>query len=191
MPLPHLHGGSDRNLRRPRQAGQEGRPRPQTQVCGQNRDSPGDPGADRPGLRDRALLLLDFAGPFRRAACARIEVGHLEAAEHGLCITLPFSKSDRESKGVQVGIPYGASDLCPVRAAALARRRRHHCGAAVPPHLHDAAAEAPATRLGPQPTCSATLRSIPASSRASSRHAARRPGSTPLRSAATASSATP
>jgi site-specific recombinase XerC len=75
-------------------------------------------GDDLPGLRDRALLLVGFAGAFRRAELARIEVSHLEAAEHGLRITLPFSKGDRESKGVQVGIPYGASDLCPVRALA-------------------------------------------------------------------------
>jgi integrase len=73
-------------------------------------------GDDLPGLRDRALLLLGFAGAFRRAELARIAVEDLESAEHGLRITLPFSKGDRESKGVQVGIPYGASDLCPVRA---------------------------------------------------------------------------
>jgi integrase len=73
-------------------------------------------GDDLPGRRDRALLLLGFAGAFRRAELARIEVAHLEESEHGLRITLPFSKGDRESKGVQVGIPYGMSELCPVRA---------------------------------------------------------------------------
>jgi integrase len=73
-------------------------------------------GEDLPGLRDRALLLLGFAGAFRRAELARIEVGDLEEGEHGLRITLPFSKGDREGRGVQVGIPYGTSELCPVRA---------------------------------------------------------------------------
>jgi integrase len=73
-------------------------------------------GDDLPGLRDRALLLLGFAGAFRRAELAGIEVGHIETTEHGLRITLPFSKGDRESKGVEVGIPYGTSELCPVRA---------------------------------------------------------------------------
>jgi integrase len=73
-------------------------------------------GDDLPGLRDRALLLLGFAGAFRRAELARIEVADLEEGEHGLRITLPFSKGDRDSKGVQVGIPYGTSELCPVRA---------------------------------------------------------------------------
>jgi site-specific recombinase XerD len=73
-------------------------------------------GDDLPGLRDRALLLLGFAGAFRRTELARIAVGDLEEAEHVLRITLPFSKGDRQSKGVQAGIPYGVSDLCPVRA---------------------------------------------------------------------------
>lgn len=69
-----------------------------------------------PGRRDRALLLLGFAGAFRRSELARIEVADLEESEHGLRIALPFSKGDRESKGVQVGVPYGTSALCPVRA---------------------------------------------------------------------------
>jgi len=73
-------------------------------------------GDDLPGLRDRALLLLGFAGAFRRAELARIAVADLEEGAHGLRITLPFSKGDRDRKGVQVGIPYGTSELCPVRA---------------------------------------------------------------------------
>lgn len=71
---------------------------------------------DLRGRRDRALLLLGFAGAFRRSELARIEVADLEESEHGLRIALPFSKGDRESKGIQVGVPYGTSALCPVRA---------------------------------------------------------------------------
>lgn len=74
-------------------------------------------GEDLPGLRDRALLLLlGFAGAFRRSELAGIQIAHLEPSEHGLRITLPFSKGDREMKGVVVGIPFGSSALCPVRA---------------------------------------------------------------------------
>lgn len=73
-------------------------------------------GEDLPGLRDRALLLLGFAGAFRRSELAGIAVEHLEQSEHGLRITLPFSKGDRDMKGVVVAIPYGSSALCPVRA---------------------------------------------------------------------------
>ena len=71
-----------------------------------------------PGLRDRALLLVGFAGAFRRSELARIAVDHIEDCEHGLRITLPISKGDRARKGVQVGIPYGRSEFCPVRALA-------------------------------------------------------------------------
>jgi integrase len=73
-------------------------------------------GDDFVGLRDRALLLLGFAGAFRRAELARIEVAHIERCEQGLRIRLPRTKGDREGKGVEVGIPYGQSELCPVRA---------------------------------------------------------------------------
>ena len=71
---------------------------------------------DLPGLRDRALLLLGFAGAFRRSELARLAIADLEESEQGLRIFVRFSKGDRESKGVQVGIPYGTSALCPVRA---------------------------------------------------------------------------
>jgi site-specific recombinase XerC len=73
---------------------------------------------DLPGLRDRALLLVGFAGAFRRSELARIAVEHIEHCEHGLRIILRVSKGDRARKGVQVGIPYGTSELCAVRAVA-------------------------------------------------------------------------
>jgi len=72
---------------------------------------------ETPGeLRDRALLLVGFAGAFRRAELARIECRHLELTEHGYRVTLPASKGDRSFDGVTIGIPYGTSELCPVRA---------------------------------------------------------------------------
>jgi integrase len=98
-----------------KQAGQGPKPKLAAKIA-ILREIVGPIGDDLPGLRDRALLLLGFAGAFRRAELARIEVADLEEGEHGLRITLPFSKGDRESKGVQVGIPYGTSELCPVRA---------------------------------------------------------------------------
>jgi integrase len=73
-------------------------------------------GGDLRGLPDRALLLVGFAGAFRRSELARIRIEHLEETEHGLRITLPLSKGDRAMKGTVVGIPYGRSELCPVRA---------------------------------------------------------------------------
>jgi len=73
-------------------------------------------GDDLPGLRDRALLLVGFAGALRRSELAGIRVEQLEACERGLRLALPRSKGDRASAGVVVPLPYGATRLCPVRA---------------------------------------------------------------------------
>lgn len=71
---------------------------------------------DLPGLRDRALLLLGFAGALRRAELAGVLAEHLAPAARGLRLTLPRSKGERGGRAVTVAIPYGATDLCPVRA---------------------------------------------------------------------------
>jgi hypothetical protein len=71
---------------------------------------------DLPGLRDRALLLVGFAGALRRAELAAIRREHLELCERGFRLTLPRSKGERAGKAVSVAIPYGTSALCPVRA---------------------------------------------------------------------------
>ena len=71
---------------------------------------------DLTGLRDRALLLVGFAGALRRSELAAIRVEHLEARERGLRLTLPRSKGERAGRAVTVALPYGATALCPVRA---------------------------------------------------------------------------
>ena len=73
-------------------------------------------GDDVVGLRDRALLLVGFAGALRRSELAAIRVEHVEWRERGLRLTLPVSKGDRDGKGVTVAIPFGKTALCPVRA---------------------------------------------------------------------------
>ncbi len=73
-------------------------------------------GDNPPGLRDRALLLVGFAGALRRAELAAIQVEHLEERERGLRLTLPRSKGDLLGKGVTVALPYGVTEHCPVRA---------------------------------------------------------------------------
>jgi len=73
-------------------------------------------GDDLPGLRDRALLLVGFAGALRRSELAAIRVEHLEPATRGLRLTLPLSKGDRDGTGVTVALPLGTTALCPVRA---------------------------------------------------------------------------
>jgi site-specific recombinase XerC len=73
-------------------------------------------GDDLVGLRDRALLLIGFAGALRRAELAAIRVEHLEGRDRGLRLTLPHSKGERAGRAVTVAIPYGTTALCPVRA---------------------------------------------------------------------------
>jgi integrase len=69
------------------------------------------------GARDRALLLLGFAGAFRRSEIVALEVSDLEFKREGLVVTLRRSKTDAEGQGVRVGIPYGSHhETCPVRA---------------------------------------------------------------------------
>jgi integrase len=69
------------------------------------------------GCRDRALLLLGFAGGFRRSELAALDVEDVQGTEDGLIVKLRRSKTDPEGKGRAVGIPYGSKpSTCPVRA---------------------------------------------------------------------------
>jgi integrase len=69
------------------------------------------------GRRDRALLLLGFAGGFRRSELAALDVSDVAPTDEGLVIKLRRSKTDPEGKGRDVGIPYGSTpSTCPVRA---------------------------------------------------------------------------
>ena len=71
------------------------------------------------GQRDRALLLVGFAGAFRRSELVGIDVEHVEFVTEGMVVTLPRSKTDQEGAGRKVGIPFGHNtDTCPVGALA-------------------------------------------------------------------------
>lgn len=70
---------------------------------------------DLRGLRDRALLLVGFAGALRRSELAAIRVEQLEQTERGLRLTLPQTKGS-QTDAVIVPLPYGHTALCPVRA---------------------------------------------------------------------------
>jgi len=74
-------------------------------------------GVDASSVRDRALLLVGFAGAFRRSELAGLNWGDLKFQIRGMMISLRRSKTDQEGKGRLVGVAYGqAKATCPVKA---------------------------------------------------------------------------
>jgi integrase len=69
------------------------------------------------GKRDRALLLLGFAGAFRRSELVALDAEDLDFGHEGVTVLVRRSKTDPEGQGRKVGIPYGSFlSTCPVRA---------------------------------------------------------------------------
>jgi integrase len=66
--------------------------------------------------RDRALLLIGFAGAFRRSELGHVECKSIERTPRGIVITIPKSKTDQEGQARHVAIPHGRSAICPVKA---------------------------------------------------------------------------
>jgi site-specific recombinase XerD len=67
------------------------------------------------GLRDRALLLLGFAGAFRRSELVALNVADVAENETGLLVTIRASKTDQERQGETIAIARGHM-ACPVHA---------------------------------------------------------------------------
>jgi site-specific recombinase XerD len=68
------------------------------------------------GVRDKALLLIGFAGAFRRSELVSLTVADIEKAQQGLVVQLIRSKTDQEGRGRKVAIPYARGAVCPVFA---------------------------------------------------------------------------
>lgn len=69
------------------------------------------------GFRDRALLLVGFAGAFRRSPLVALNVEDIEFRHEGLVVLIRKDKTDQEKQGREIGIPYGSNPTtCPVRA---------------------------------------------------------------------------
>jgi len=69
------------------------------------------------GLRDSALVLVGFAGGFRRSELAGIHICDLKFSSDGVVVTVRKSKTDQEGAGREVGLPFGSSSqTCPVLA---------------------------------------------------------------------------
>jgi site-specific recombinase XerD len=67
------------------------------------------------GMRDRALLLLGFAGAFRRSELAALDVGDLQFCDSGLRLKIRRSKTDQDGAGTTIAIVPGTF-ACPVKA---------------------------------------------------------------------------
>lgn len=69
------------------------------------------------GLRDRALLLLGFAGAMRRSELVALDIRDITESSEGLRVVIRRSKTDQEGAGIIKGIPVGRHpETCPVRA---------------------------------------------------------------------------
>tara|TARA_B100000989_G_scaffold184914_1_gene139198 strand:- start:4626 stop:5579 length:954 start_codon:yes stop_codon:yes gene_type:complete len=66
-------------------------------------------------LRDKTIILIGFAGGFRRTELTSIDYEDLEFVPEGLKITIKKSKTDQFGEGMSKGLPYFTNEVyCPV-----------------------------------------------------------------------------
>ena len=66
-------------------------------------------------LRDRALLLIGFAGAFRRSELVGLDVADVQHVRQGVVLNLRRSKTDQTGQGRKIAIPHGRTRWCPVK----------------------------------------------------------------------------
>lgn len=72
---------------------------------------------DLRGVRDTALLLMGFAGAFRRSELVALDIEDIEICAEGLRVNVRRGKTDQEGQGRAIGIPRGIHpETCPQRA---------------------------------------------------------------------------
>jgi len=68
-------------------------------------------------VRDRALLLVGFAGALRRSELVALDVADVAFEKQGVVLALRRSKTNQEGNDERIAIPYGSDcTTCPVRA---------------------------------------------------------------------------
>ena len=67
------------------------------------------------GVRDRAIILLGFAGALRRSELVALNVADIEMTENGLLVRILRSKTDQEAEGAVVAVLSGGT-YCPAEA---------------------------------------------------------------------------
>jgi len=73
-------------------------------------------GDDIRACRDRALLLIGWAGGFRSSELVGLDLTDVEEVREGLILNLRRSKTDQMGHGRKIGIPLGRTRHCPVTA---------------------------------------------------------------------------
>jgi integrase len=74
-------------------------------------------GDDLKGRRDRALLLLGFAGALRRSELIGLDLEHVVWSDDGMKLRILRSKTDKLGEGVEIAVSNGRSeDTCPCAA---------------------------------------------------------------------------
>jgi integrase len=69
---------------------------------------------DLSGLRDKAMLLIRFAGAFRRSEIVGLQLRDVQIGDASLIVTLRRSKTEQKGASFTKGIPVGTSDAtCP------------------------------------------------------------------------------
>lgn len=74
-------------------------------------------GTDEKSLRDKAIILIGYAGALRRSEITGLDVEDLKFSSKGVLLTLRRSKTDQEGAGQHIAIPHGENRATdPVRA---------------------------------------------------------------------------
>ena len=72
---------------------------------------------DKEKVRDKALILIGFAGGFRRSELVNIIYDDIEFVSEGVKILIKRSKTDQSGEGIIKAIPYfDNQEFCPVKA---------------------------------------------------------------------------
>ena len=73
---------------------------------------------DPKGKRDKALLLIGFAGALRRSELVALNIDDIEFVSEGVVLHIRKSKTDQEGRGRKIAIPKAKtqSRICPVKA---------------------------------------------------------------------------
>jgi integrase len=69
------------------------------------------------GVRNRAILMVGFAGALRRSEIVALHLKDLDFSDDGVTLLVRRSKTDQDGHGHLVGLPYGSNRItCPVRS---------------------------------------------------------------------------